>query len=205
MYMDDLYAVGPAEVVFPAVHKFWQDIEETCQLQLALEKTEVFTWTGQMPAIAPVGLKISGTEVESSFEPGFMCYGIPVGTSSYVRHHLLKKVEDIAREVEQVCSVLEGEGQAIWNVARMSTAQKLDYHLTLCYPEDIVEAAEKMDEVLWNMLEKASGLDIPKVDEGRGVDCCPQTTVRRVRGRSYQDWLVRQPVRLGGSSMKVSV
>ena len=30
--MDDLFVVGPAEVVFPALEAFWQEVETTCLL-----------------------------------------------------------------------------------------------------------------------------------------------------------------------------
>ena len=80
----------------------------------------------------PMELTRAGTMVEGEFRPGFICYGIPVGTREYVRHHLSLKVQEVAREVEEVLSTLEGEGQAIWTVARSSTLMKLDYHISLC-------------------------------------------------------------------------
>ena len=97
---------------------------------------------------------------------------------------------------------LEGEGQAIWTVARSSTLMKLDYHISLCYPSDMVEAAKEMDKLLWNMVEKATELSIPKVNEGKGVECCLQLPVARHQGRSYQDWMIRTPVRLGGFGLR---
>ena len=59
------------------------------------------------------------------------------------------KVQEVAREVEQTVKVLEGEGHALWTIARSSTAMKLDYHLSLCYPSDMEEAAREMDSLLW--------------------------------------------------------
>ena len=82
---------------------------------------------------------------------------------------------------------------------------KLDYHLALCYPNDMAEAASQMDQLLYNMLEGACDLDIPRVDMGRGVECCPQVPVTRVQGKSYQDWMVRLPIRLGGMGMRSMV
>ena len=82
---------------------------------------------------------------------------------------------------------------------------KLDYHLALCYPSDIAEAAAEMDQLLYTMLESATGLAIPRVDQGRGIECCPQVPVNRQQGRSYQDWVVRLPVRLGGMGMRSMV
>ena len=102
------------------------------------------------------------------------------------------------KEVEQTVKVLEGEGHAIWTIARSSTAMKLDYHLSLCYPTDMEVAAREMDSLLWFMLQKAAGFSIPRVDEGRGLECCPNPPVARLRGRSYQELMVRTPVRLGG-------
>ena len=62
--MDDLFVVGPAEVVFPALEKFWQNIEVTCLLQLERSKTEVFNWSCRLPESSPVGLKVAGSEGE---------------------------------------------------------------------------------------------------------------------------------------------
>ena len=114
-------------------------------------------------------------------------------------------MKEVAREVEQILEVLQDEGQAIWTVARSSTIMKLDYHLALCYPTDMVEAAKEMDRLLKTLLECASGLSIPNGDEGRGVECCPQTTVTRLHDKSYQDFMVRMPVRLGGMGLRSMV
>ena len=134
-----------------------------------------------------------------------MCYGIPVGSPQYVRHELSVKVHEVAKEVEKIVSVMEGEGQAIWTILRSSTAMKLDYHLSLCYPSDMLQAAKEMDNLLWLMLERASGLNIPRLEEGRGVECCPAPPVRRIHDKSYQDWITRTPVRLGGMGMRSMV
>ena len=90
--MDDLFATGPADVVFPALERFFQEIEQTCLLQLERSKTEVFTWSGQLPAGTPEGFPRAGTMVGEEFCPGFLCYGIPIGTPAYVRHQLSLKV-----------------------------------------------------------------------------------------------------------------
>ena len=56
--------------------------------------------------------------------------------------------------------------------------------------------------LLYSMLESAAGISIPRVDEGRGVECCIDTPVGRHHGRSYQDHIVRLPVRLGGMGLR---
>ena len=50
---------------------------------------------------------------------------------------------------------------------------KLGYHLFLCYPSDMVEAAVEMDRILLSMVQKATGLAIPMVEQGIGVEHCP--------------------------------
>ena len=147
----DLVVFGPPEVVFPAIEQFWLDIDQTCCLQLERSKTEVYTFTGVLPAGTPAGLTRAGTVVGGEFLSGFVLYGIPVGESRFVKHHLSLKVEEVAREVREVLEVLQGEGQAIWTVLRSSTIMKLDYHMALCYPTDMAEAAKEMDRLLFTL------------------------------------------------------
>ena len=110
---------------------------------------------------------MAGCMVNDQFLPGYMCYGIPIGSPEYVKHQLSLKVQEVAKEVGEIVKVLEGEGQAIWTIARSSTAMKLDYHLALCYPSDMAEAAKEMDRLLASMLLSATGLRIPMEDEDR--------------------------------------
>ena len=51
--------------------------------------------------------------VDQEFCPGFLCYGIPIGTPAYVRHELSLKIQEVASEVEQIVKVLDQEGQSI--------------------------------------------------------------------------------------------
>ena len=47
---DDVYAVGPAQIVNPAVAAFKQEVFKRCGLRLQLEKSSLFTWEGDLPA-----------------------------------------------------------------------------------------------------------------------------------------------------------
>ena len=114
-----------------------------------------------LPPSTPDGFPRAGVTVDGQFLPGFLCYGIPVGSPGYVRHQLSLKVQEVAREVSLIVKVMKGEGQAIWTIARSSTAMKLDYHLTLCYPSDIT--------LLHGRWTPASGtLPSPELMEGEG-------------------------------------
>ena len=65
------------------------------------------------------------TLVDGEFQPGFICYDIPVGSREYVRHHNLIKVQEVAREVGKVLGTLEGEGQN--SNTKIMTTQKLKW------------------------------------------------------------------------------
>ena len=43
--------------------------------------------------------------------PGFVCYGIPVGSKEYVSHMLKEKAEEVAREVEEISDILGQDSQ----------------------------------------------------------------------------------------------
>ena len=61
---------------------------------------------------------------------------------------------------------------------------KLDYHLTLCYLSDTMEATQEVDNLIWIMLERAAGFSIPMLDEGRGLECFPTTELAQLSRRS---------------------
>ena len=68
--------------------------------------------------------------------------------------------------------------------------------LSLSYPLNFKAVAEDLDIILWEMLEHTTNLHIPRVDEGLVVKCLLELPTG-LQGRSFQDLLVRQPVKLG--------
>ena len=65
----------------------------------------------------------------------------------------------------------------------------MDYHLQLCYPSDMLEAAEQFDNVIWETLQQATGLNLPKKDEGLGFECPPGVPVDGMADWSFQRWM----------------
>ena len=108
--------MGPAEIVFPALEEFWHEVEVECLLKLERSKTEVFTWSDRLPESTPPGLALAGSTVGGQFLPGFMCYGIPIGTDNYVRFKLQEKAKEIAADAEKTVRLLSGDKQALWNM-----------------------------------------------------------------------------------------
>ena len=57
------------------------------------EILEVFTWSGEPPTQAPRDMARAGIMVGNVWYPGFLCYGIPVGTREYCQNMLKEKVK----------------------------------------------------------------------------------------------------------------
>ena len=198
---DDGYAIGPAGILFPAIAKFAADIREKHLLQLQVRKTEVFSWSGLLPPEAPGDMKVAGTSVEGIFYPGMIVYGIPVGCDQYVKQMLNEVVDDIASEISRVQEVLTGESQAMWAVLNSSLAHKLDWHLTLCYPSDVREAAERLDRIFWSVLGFVSRSKIP-TGRDQGASTLSVPDVDWLNGSTFQELLVPQPIKLGGLGVR---
>ena len=56
---------------------------------------------------------------------------------------------------EKTCSLLEDNLQAKWTFLTSSSSQKLSYHQSLQYPIDMQLHVERLDMILWSMLESA--------------------------------------------------
>ena len=78
------------------------------------------------------------------------------------------------------------------------------WQLSLNYPSDVAAAASRLDTVYWRLLELTAGQHIPRSDEGLGVECVlqPPGLPASLQGRSYQQWLAGQPVRLRGLGLR---
>ena len=136
--------------------------------------------------------------MDGQFQPGFICYGIPVGSDAYVRHTLWDKAREVERDVNKVVDTLTKDNQALWVALHRSLAHKMDYHLALCYPSDILPVAQHLDAILWSALERSAGQHIPRSEEGLGIECVLDIPVDNMAGRSFQDHFVRLPIRLRG-------
>ena len=59
------------------------------------------------------GLARAGLMVDDCFEPGFLCYDVPVGTDKYVEHMLSEKMLEIAKSAQKSAEVLDEEHQSL--------------------------------------------------------------------------------------------
>ena len=117
---DDVFPVGPANLVFPALVEFEREVRELCGLELQRNKCRVLTWDGIIPSHSITGMPIAGR-----FESGMMVYGVPVGSDEYVKSMMETKMNEIASEVTKACTVLADERQALWTTLRLRGGQNL--------------------------------------------------------------------------------
>ena len=198
---DDVYAVGKPEVVLPAVIRFQQDLSNRCGLTMQWGKTEWFSWDEVLPPHTPPELKFAGMfseENNGEFMRGFMCYGIPLGTERYISHMLQQKAEEIAEDAIKTVQVLSGDRQALWSVLRLSTLTRFEYFCQLAPPSLCEPIACWLDGKLWSMLQAAVGFEVPRGEAGDKVAC----PVGELDRRSYQEWVVRLPIRLHGWGLR---
>ena len=198
---DDGYVVAPLEEAKAAMGIFKQELKDRCGLELQEDKTELFS-NRELSEEELGGMKRAGAPLDGGFAPGFVCYGIPIGTADYVGHMLEKKAEEVVQEVEEISGILGEDSQALWVVLHRSLAHKMDYHLSLCYPSDIRPIATYLDSVFWSMLEKAAGQQIPRTNQGLGYECVLNIPVDSMLGKSFQELFVRSPIKLRGFGLR---
>ena len=124
---DDITAIGPTHIVYPAVEEFAREVEERCLLHWEKTKSEVFTWDGVLPPQTPAGLKLAVEKIDGNYEPGFLIYGAPVGSDAYCAYQLQKIAEGIVSDAQQTVELLAGERQSLWSALRCSIVHRFDY------------------------------------------------------------------------------
>ena len=194
---DDGFAIGPAEIVIPAVRRFALEVKERCLLDLQWSKSEIFKWEGGLPTgDLPAGLSLAGETVGNQFVRGFPCYGVPVGEDDYVTLKLEEKRQDIMTDTRKAMEVLGGERQSLWTALKWSVSQRFDYWCQLCRPSLVRPVADTLDRDLWTVLEAALGLSIPRIG-GENGDTLAVPVVGR-ENLTFQEWVVRHPIKMGG-------
>ena len=71
---DEGYDIGPPSLLFPAIAHFSKKIEGKHLLELQVQKTEVFSWTGLLPPEAPPLIKVASVTLDNVFYPGIVAY-----------------------------------------------------------------------------------------------------------------------------------
>lgn len=202
---DDGYLCGPPDEVFTTLERFSSDVQEHCGLELQRSKTEVLCMEEQLPVNTPDGLVRAGSRIDELWEPGIICYGVPIGSEKYVSKMLSTKMDELEQQAEQIQAVLHDEKQALWAVLRSSLSHKFDYWLTLCYPSQVKSAAERMDALQNRILDNLAGNHIPMEALNNEWAISLPVPDSTLQNRSYQHWVIRQPVKMGGLGIRSNV
>ena len=125
-------------------------------------------------------------------------YGVPVGSDRYCAYKLQIIAERIISDARQTVDLLAADRQSLWSALRLSIAQRFDYWLQTSYPSVVKPIAVWLDKELWKVLESATGLKIPRGASDNSWNCTLPMPVVGRDGLSFQEWIVRLPVKLGG-------
>ena len=159
---DDIMAIGPKDVVLAAVQSFANEVWDRRRLRLQWHKMQLYSWAWDLSEECAAGLTLAGEMVEGRFERGFDCYGIPIGTSRYVTHMLQQKAEELARNAHQTAHLLSSDHQALWSALRLSISHRFAYFCQLSPPSLAEPVAAWLDTSIWSVLERATGMTIPR-------------------------------------------
>ena len=121
-----------------------------------------------------------------------------MGSDKYCTIQLQKIAEQIISDAQLTAELLSGERHSLWSALRCSIAHRFDYWLQTSYPSVVEPIATWLDSELWKILEAATGLSIPRTTTNTAWDCVLPVPVAGREARSFQDWVVRLPVKLGG-------
>ena len=198
---DDTYAVGPPEVVFPAILRYAEEIWERCSLQLQWRKTVVYCGDRELPVDTPPGISLAGEKVGENFLPGLMVYGVPVGSPAYITFKLREKAKVIVEDAEKIKKALASDRQGLWSALRLSLVARFGYLQQHVEPSLCEPVARELDEALWKILEAACGFDIPRGAEQGGL-CLQIPEIAALDGSSYQEAVIRLPARLYGWGLR---
>ena len=105
------------------LNEFKEKVNKKCGLVLQVEKSEVYSASGEMPSEAPAGFVKAGVMVDDEFQPGFLCYGVPIGTDKYVSTMLDLQLDEMEGEIHKMQEVLEPSRQSMWALLRSSICQ----------------------------------------------------------------------------------
>ena len=83
----------------------------------------------------------AGRLINQNWVPGFVCYGVAIGSTEFVKDFLSEKVDTLIGEIDKVMDLLKGDNQSAWILLSTALSQQLDYSLALQYPSDILESA----------------------------------------------------------------
>jgi len=181
--MDDVYAVGPPSIVFPAVQRFRLALELLTGLTSNIRKFVCYSpahdlhscpWRADAQVPLGVDARCGGY--------GVMVAGVPVGDDLFVRAKVNDVAADVVTYIRATAAKLSGHPQALWAALYYGCQSRFDYWLRHVAPRITAAGAAMVDEALLEVGEQLTY-----------VGCLRESlTLRRVR----------LPGRMGGCGLR---
>lgn len=157
--MDDVYAVGPAHAVFPALERFAATLKEMTDLEVQPTKYSCYSPEYDLTACpwrervgAPVGVE---EDEHGRAVYGIIVAGVPIGQPDYRRVVLAAKATSVVKYIEDTVAKLSCNAHALWAALYYCCQSRFDFwlrhetpHITRPYAEQIDAALKKAVESL---------------------------------------------------------
>ena len=161
---DDAYAVGPPEVVFPALERFAQRLHDATGLEVQQSKYDCWSPEYDLercPWRARVGAAVGGEVVDDAAHPrygervaGVMIGGVPVGEDTYVQEVMRRKADEIVSYIDTTVSSLRDRPHSAWSALFYCCASRLDHWLRHLPPYLVRPAALRVDAAMRRAAEQ---------------------------------------------------
>ena len=153
--MDDVYAVGPAHVVFAAVARFARRLYYAAGGEVQFSKLSCYSpqlnltqCPFRMAAGVPVG---TFSARGASIGCGIMVVGVPIGDYPFVNAFLSTKVDEVVSYIDTTVDRFHSQlrsRHALWSAVYYCCKSRFDYWLRHCLPEEVRLHVGRIDDAL---------------------------------------------------------
>ncbi|KAL1527728.1 hypothetical protein AB1Y20_009113 [Prymnesium parvum] len=153
--MDDIYAVGPPSVVFPAVQRFRLTLRLLTGLVSNIAKFVCFSHTHDLegcPWRADAQVPLGGDRLGGS--RGVMVAGVPVGDDVFVRSRMSDIASGVVTYIRDTSAKLRDHPQALWTALYYGCQSRFDYWLRHVAPRFVIEGARRVDAAILEVCEQ---------------------------------------------------
>jgi hypothetical protein len=160
---DDVRAVGPPWVVFPAMQRFHDALERRLGLVVQPSKCECWIDEAHINSLDEHRGEVQRSHLLDGVTPhyGVMCYGVPIGSEEYTKLALAGKCDEIASISSKLINTLgSSHKQQLWLLTLFSTARKFEYFARHCYPDHSRDACTRFDAIIHEQATHALGVSL---------------------------------------------
>ena len=162
--MDDIYAMGPARAVFPAVERFVTRLREMLNLEIQHSKSSCWSRHYDLagcPWRARSGIPVGGVEIGGDGAGGGVAHGVivggvPIGEPAFVAEHMRREADEIVSYIQKTVTQLHDSPHALWAALYYSAQHKFDYWLRHMPPAEVGDAAARIDAAMIQAVEAVS-------------------------------------------------